>query len=155
MKLLWLTAAICFVFDQATKFAVVHWLNLKTLGYIEVWPPVLQFKMAWNYGINFGLFANSDTAQSNILISIAFGVLAIVLYWLWKNPPPKIGYIAAGFLVGGALGNVVDRFLYGAVADFLNMSCCGISNPFAFNFADVTIFIGAVGLAIFTNSSKE
>ena len=58
-----------------------------------------------------------------------------------------IVHIAAGIMIGGALGNVVDRLIYGAVADFLNMSCCGIDNPFAFNVADVAIFLGAVGLA--------
>ena len=56
---------------------------------------------------------------------------------------------------GGALGNVIDRLLYGAVADFLNMSCCGIDNPFAFNLADVWIFAGALGLVIFGGSKRE
>ena len=51
-------------------------------------------------------------------------------------------------LIGGALGNVVDRVLYGAVADFLNMSCCGINNPYAFNVADIAIFIGAAALIL-------
>jgi signal peptidase II len=59
--------------------------------------------------------------------------------------------MAAAFLIGGAAGNVIDRLLYGAVADFLNMSCCGIDNPYAFNVADVAIFVGAVGLVLFTN----
>jgi signal peptidase II len=54
----------------------------------------------------------------------------------------------------GALGNVVDRVLYGAVADFLNMSCCGIENPYAFNIADIAIFLGAVGLVLFAGRGK-
>jgi signal peptidase II len=52
-------------------------------------------------------------------------------------------------VVGGALGNAADRIVHGAVADFLNMSCCGIRNPYAFNVADIAIFAGAVGLALF------
>ena len=64
------------------------------------------------------------------------------------------GQIAAGLLVGGAAGNVIDRLIYGAVADFLNMSCCGIDNPFAFNVADIAIFAGAVGLILFTGKEK-
>jgi len=63
--------------------------------------------------------------------------------------------IAGGFLIGGALGNVVDRVLYGAVADFLNMSCCGIENPFAFNVADIAIFIGAIGLAFLSEDDGK
>ena len=57
--------------------------------------------------------------------------------------------------MGGALGNVVDRVLHGAVADFLNMSCCGINNPYAFNIADISIFIGAIGLVIFTDTDGK
>jgi signal peptidase II len=56
--------------------------------------------------------------------------------------------LGAGLVIGGALGNAVDRVLYGAVADFLNMSCCGIHNPYAFNVADIAIFAGAVWIAI-------
>ena len=63
--------------------------------------------------------------------------------------------ISAGLLVGGALANVLDRLIYGAVADFLNMSCCGITNPFSFNIADVWIFVGAVGLIFATDSKKQ
>ena len=59
-------------------------------------------------------------------------------------------------LCGGALANAFDRIIYdGAVADFLNMSCCGIYNPFVFNFADVFIFIGAVGLAFSKENKTE
>jgi signal peptidase II len=57
-------------------------------------------------------------------------------------------------LVGGALGNVVDRVIYGAVADFLNMSCCGFTNPYAFNVADISIFAGAIGLALFSGGGS-
>ncbi len=60
--------------------------------------------------------------------------------------------IAAGLLIGGALGNVIDRALYGYVLDFLNMSCCGIRNPYVFNLADVFIFAGAIGLAFFDDA---
>jgi signal peptidase II len=63
--------------------------------------------------------------------------------------------VSAGLLIGGALGNVVDRVLYGAVADFLNMSCCGIDNPFAFNVADVAIFVGAIGLVLFAGRGNS
>ena len=54
----------------------------------------------------------------------------------------------AGIVIGGAMGNAWDRLQYGAVADFLNMSCCGINNPFAFNIADVAIFAGAALIAL-------
>jgi signal peptidase II len=62
--------------------------------------------------------------------------------------------ISTGLLIGGALANVVDRLVYGYVLDFLNMSCCGINNPFVFNIADIFIFAGAIGLVIFTDDSS-
>ena len=58
-------------------------------------------------------------------------------------------------MIGGALGNAFDRLVYGAVADFLNMSCCGIDNPYAFNIADIAIFAGAIGLAFFNSPKKS
>jgi len=50
---------------------------------------------------------------------------------------------------------VIDRVIYGAVADFLNMSCCGFNNPFSFNIADIAVFIGAVRLVLFTSGETE
>ena len=64
-------------------------------------------------------------------------------------------FLSGGLLVGGAIGNAVDRVLYGAVADFLNMSCCGIRNPYAFNVADISIFIGAIGLVFFASGNAK
>ncbi len=89
-----------------------------------------------------------------ILIAIALVIAIGVLAWVARGAPNRMQRISAGLLVGGALGNVVDRVLYGAVADFLNMSCCGIDNPFAFNVADIAVFAGAIGLILFTPDKK-
>ena len=75
-----------------------------------------------------------------------------MLVWLRRDPPGRWGLISGGLLIGGALGNVIDRLLYGAVADFINMSCCGISNPYVFNVADISIFAGALGLVLFAGA---
>ena len=86
---------------------------------------------------------------------IAAAVAIAGWVWLWvrrENLGPRT-QIAAGLLIGGAVGNVIDRLAYGAVADFLNMSCCRIENPYAFNLADVGIFLGAVGLVLFSGGS--
>jgi len=63
--------------------------------------------------------------------------------------------LSAGLVIGGALGNVADRLLYGYVLDFLNMSCCGLNNPYVFNLADVFIFAGAAGLILFEGRIKK
>ncbi|SFM02997.1 signal peptidase II [Shimia aestuarii] len=155
MRLVFWAGFWAFITDQASKYAVVHLLNLREVLFIDVLPPLLRFTMAWNEGINFGLFANSADTARWVLIGVALAVSAFVLFWVRRDPPGKWGMISAGLLIGGAIGNVVDRLLYGAVADFLNMSCCGIDNPFAFNLADVWIFAGALGLVFFGGSKRE
>lgn len=149
MRLVWWVAAITFLLDQFSKYFVVHVLDLRNVLAIDVWPPFLNLRMAWNDGINFGLFSGQADLARWVLIAVALVVMAGVLWWLRRTPMGWPGYMAAGLLLGGALGNVIDRLIYGAVADFLNMSCCGIANPYAFNVADITIFAGAFGLALF------
>ncbi|RYH03923.1 signal peptidase II [Salipiger sp. IMCC34102] len=142
-----------FLIDQATKYAVVHWMGLMTRQEIDILPPFMVFQMAWNRGVNFGLGAQADMRWW--LVGVALVISGVVLFWLWRSGGTKWIQISAGLLVGGALGNVVDRILYGAVADFINMSCCGIRNPFAFNVADVAIFAGALGLAFLPNPATK
>jgi signal peptidase II len=110
--------------------------------------------MAWNRGINFGLFAGDSDATRWILIAIALAITAWVVWWLHREDEGRLGNLSGGLLVGGALGNVIDRVLYGAVADFLNMTCCGYENPWSFNVADISIFLGAFGLIFFTGRDK-
>lgn len=155
MRLVWWAAFWIFVIDQITKVWVVHVLDLKNVLRLEVLPPYLNFHMAWNYGINFGLLAGEAPLTRWILISVALGIVLFVVVWMRREPPGKAGLISAGLLIGGALGNVVDRVLYGAVADFLNMSCCGFNNPFAFNVADIAIFAGAFGLVLFPGAKPS
>lgn len=154
MRLLAIVAGAIFALDQVTKWWIVHLLDLKTLGAIDVLPPLLNLRMAWNYGINFGLFSGQSDATRWILIAIALAITVFVLVWARREDLGRAGLIFAGLLVGGALGNVIDRLIYGAVADFLNMSCCGIQNPFAFNVADISIFVGALGLVFFAEPKK-
>ena len=152
LRIVSIWAIIIFLIDQISKYVVVHLLGLEKIGRMDVWPPYLNFRMAWNYGINFGLLADEGVAARWILVCVALGIMLFVLVWLRRDPPGLLGLISGGILVGGALGNVVDRLVYGAVADFLNMSCCGIVNPFSFNIADIAIFVGAIGLVLFSNS---
>ncbi len=154
MRLVFLTGLAVFALDQALKFYVVHYLRLAERLAIDVLPPFLNLRMAWNRGVNFGLFANDAGAMRWVLIALALAISAWVILWVRRGAHPRVVQVAAGLLVGGALGNVVDRVLYGAVADFLNMSCCGIRNPYAFNVADIAIFIGALGLVFFAGREK-
>jgi len=154
MRLVFWVGFWTFLADQLSKYIVVHWMNLRDVGNIEVWPPFLNFSMAWNYGINFGLMAQDSSLTRWSLIGVALAICVAVIWWVHADPAGRWQKIAAGLLVGGALGNVVDRLLYGAVADFLNVSCCGLSNPYAFNVADISVFAGAIGMVIFSSEKK-
>jgi signal peptidase II len=154
MRRFWIIAVAIFVLDQLTKLAVVHGLDLISRGEIDVFPPYLTFRMAWNYGINFGLLSHgSDWARWGLVV-LALIISAWVVWWMRNETGNWKAELSGGLLVGGALGNIVDRIAYGAVADFLNMSCCGIENPYAFNVADIAIFVGAFGLVIFSKGAE-
>ena len=151
MRKLWIAAAAAFGVDQLSKVVVVHAMNLKEVLVIPVAPPYLTFRMGWNEGINFGLLSGAGAKWA--LIALALAICGALLWWARGFSRPA-ALASAGLVVGGALANVLDRLLYGAVADFLNMSCCGIDNPFAFNLADVFIFAGAAGLVLWSEEAK-
>ncbi|MCG7629844.1 signal peptidase II [Epibacterium sp. MM17-32] len=153
---LFLAAIFALILDQATKIAVVFGLDLVTRLRIDVAPPLLTFRYGENRGINFGLFDGQSDASRWILIAISLVICAAVILWVRRSHgQSRIMQVCAGLVVGGALGNVLDRGLYGYVLDFLNMSCCGIQNPFVFNVADVFIFAGAAGLILFEGRAKK
>lgn len=149
MRITLKTALIVLVVDQFTKFLVVYRLGLERRMAVDVLPPYLNFRMAWNQGVNFGLFAGSELSRW-LFVALALAISGWVWLWVRREQPSRWVRIAAGLLIGGALGNVIDRLVHGEVADFLNMSCCGIRNPFSFNVADVAIFFGALGLVLLT-----
>jgi signal peptidase II len=153
--LLFIAAASIFLLDQATKIWIVHGLKLDEVGAIDVFPPLLNFRMGWNRGVNFGLFSGGEEWMRWLLVVLALVIIGWVIWWMRREEAGPRAEIAAGLLVGGAFGNVVDRVVYGAVADFLNMSCCGIRNPYTFNVADIAIFAGALGLILFTGKQKD
>ena len=155
MRALGLAALLTLAIDQASKLGVIHGLDLPNRGEMDVIDPLLNFRWAENRGVNFGLMSNDAEATRWVLIALAVVISGWVIYWARRDNFGRWGQISAGLLVGGAAGNVVDRLAYGYVADFLNMSCCGIENPYAFNVADIAIFAGAIGLVLFTGKSQS
>lgn len=148
-----LVAFVIFAADRLTKFWVVEMLDLRTRLAIPVADPYLNFTMAWNEGVNFGLLDMGESGRW-FLIALALAISAAVLVWVRTQRGLAI-VLGAGAICGGAMSNVWDRIQYGAVADFLNMSCCGIRNPYAFNIADAAIFAGAALLAIFIGRNGD
>lgn len=143
-------ALVFFGVDRFSKIAMLRWLDLPSHHDIPVWPPYLQFVMAWNYGVNFGWFSGVDLRW--LLVGLSLAISVALLWWVrrargWLLP------MAAGMVAGGALGNAYDRVFFGAVVDYINMSCCGIMNPYSFNVADVWIFVGTMLLVYATDST--
>jgi signal peptidase II len=154
MRMMFWAGFIAFAVDQISKYVVIHMMELARIRSIDVLPPLVNFRYGENRGINFGLLGGGSEASKWILIGLAAVICTAVFIWARKNALTALAKISAGMLIGGALANVVDRLIYGYVLDFLNMSCCGINNPFVFNIADVFIFAGALGLIFFTDDTK-
>jgi signal peptidase II len=136
-----------FALDQISKIVVVRGLALASIHVIPIVPPYLVFAMAWNEGINFGILNHSGNRWALVAFNLA---VALALVAWARTTRGWVMPLAIGFVAGGALGNALDRVAYGAVADFLNMSCCGIRNPYSFNVADIFVFVGAGLLAVFS-----
>ena len=143
-----------FLIDQVSKYYVVHYLQLYRIRSIDVLPPYVN-RYGENRGINFGLLDGAPDASRWILIVFSLVVVGGILWWARRHRSSIVMQLSAGLLIGGALGNVIDRLIYGYVLDFLNMSCCGFDNPYVFNLADVFIFAGALGLVVFDSTPRK
>ena len=154
MRLMFFAGLFAFVADQVSKYVVIHMMGISPSKSIDVLPPVLNLRYGENRGVNFGLFSSDSETTRWTLIAVAFVICISVAVWVVRNTQPRIVRIAAGFLIGGALGNVFDRVYYSYVLDFLNTSCCGWNNPTVYNVADIFIFAGALGLVFFAKDNR-
>jgi len=145
---------IFILIDQISKWFILEQLDLDIIGSYDVYSPFLTLKMGWNTGINFGLFSESYFFMRWILVAISLGICLFLLFWSRKLKG-NFAPILIGLIVGGAVGNVIDRVRFGAVIDFLNMSCCGINNPYIFNLADIFVFTGLVFLLVFLEKFQK
>ena len=136
---LWLSLFVV-VLDQATKFLVTRFLDL--YDRVEVLP-VLDFTLLHNTGAAFSILADASGWQRGFFITLGFVVCAALIVWLWRLPRgEKFLPLALALIVGGAIGNVIDRIAHGYVIDFIHAHWGGSYFP-AFNIADSAITIGA------------
>lgn len=138
-------AIAAFALDQAHKYWMLHVYGIEGRGRVSV-APFLDLVMAWNKGVSYGLFpADSDAGRYAL---IGFAALAGALLTVWMaRASSRLLAASLGLIIGGALGNAVDRVLYGAVADFFSFHV-GSFYWYVFNIADVAITIGAAGLLL-------
>ncbi|MQX36486.1 signal peptidase II [Roseospira navarrensis] len=134
-----LLALIVVVLDQVTKYAVFAGVQ-PPIGGVAV-TGFFNLVMVWNRGVSFGLFASGSPWTPVLLTGLALAVSAALAWWL-RKADSRLMVIALGLVIGGALGNAIDRTLYGAVMDFLDVHVAGYHWP-AFNIADSAITVGA------------
>ncbi len=133
-------ALIVLICDQLSKFWMLHYV-LAEKSVIEIFP-CFNLVKAWNTGVSFSMFNNGGTLGVVALSFLALAIVAFLIKWLYSEKNQWI-QVALGMIIGGALGNVIDRVSYGAVFDFLDLYWKNIHWP-AFNVADSFICIGAV-----------
>ena len=104
-------AAGTLLVDQASKLGVVFGLDLEHRIEMDVFPPFLVFRMAWNDGVNFGLLGDQPGLMRWVLVAVALAISTWVVIWVRREQGGRWAQVAAGLLVGGALGNVIDTWL--------------------------------------------
>jgi signal peptidase II len=140
-SLLLLVALCVLLMDQMSKYYLVHVVHMPNASPIEV-TSFFNLVMVWNYGVSFGMFSQLNAKWG--LIAVSLGISAL-LWHMSKDAYSKLHLSAYGMVVGGALGNMVDRLNYGAVADFFDFHLAGWHYP-AFNVADMAIVCGVIAL---------
>ena len=132
---------LVFIADRASKWWVLEVYDLKTNGPLEVLP-FFDLTLVWNFGISLGLFQMESDAGRYALIALTGIISLVIVLWLFRATDTVLK-IGLGFILGGALGNIWDRFEYGAVADFLYFHV-GNWSFYIFNVADAAITIGVL-----------
>ena len=133
-------AVVCVAIDQASKWWLMDLLD-KAGGPIEVLP-FFNLVMVWNPGVSFGMFQSGSPWAPWILSGLAMVIVVVLARWL-AQAEHKFVATGLGLVIGGAIGNVIDRMVWGRVADFFDVHVNAWHWP-AFNIADAVIVIGAV-----------
>ena len=140
-------AAITCLLDQASKLYLLFVFDLAANGPIRL-GPFLDFVLIRNTGISYGLFQTQGALGQWVLL--AFKALAVVFLWVWlARAQGRLVTLSVGLIIGGAVGNAIDRLAYGWVADFVFFHVSAAERRFdwyVFNLADVAIVAGVIGL---------
>jgi signal peptidase II len=152
-------AIVSAAIDQASKFWLLSIYGLESRGIVRL-TSFLDLALTWNKGISYGLFQQEGPLGQWALLALK--AIAVVLLWIWlARATSRLSAVSLGLIIGGALGNAVDRFTHGAVADFVLFHITTATwsfNWYVFNLADVAIVAGVVGLlydSFFTESAAK
>ncbi|HZP77314.1 MAG TPA: signal peptidase II [Pseudolabrys sp.] len=142
-----IAALIACAIDQATKLWLLFVLDLGARGPVRL-TPFLDLILTRNTGISYGLFQQEGPFGQAVLLLLK--VIAVVLLWIWlARSTSRLAALALGLIIGGAIGNAIDRLAYGWVVDFVLFHITTVNWRFTwyvFNLADVAIVAGVIGL---------
>ena len=144
----WIVAAASLAADQLSKNLLLYGWDFRVLGpaaRIAILP-FFDLVMVWNPGVSYGLFPAGSPTGAIILIVLSLVAVAVLSWWL-ARAERKILAVGLGLVIGGALGNVIDRAIYGAVADFFHFYAFG-HDWYVFNVADAAITVGVIVLLL-------
>ena len=140
-------AVLLFAADQASKWWVLDVLRLPELRHVPLLalgPAGLDLSMVWNRGVTFGLLSGDGPWNHLVLALLAAGIAVFLLRWL-ARAETRLVAVALGAVIGGAVGNVLDRLRFGAVVDFVDAYAWGW-HWYVFNIADAGIVCGVAAL---------
>lgn len=146
-----LVAVVVFAFDQFSKWWILNIVDLPARRSVEVLP-FFDLSMVWNQGVSFGMFQAGSLMGRAILVVFSLLVVGFLVKWLLEAER-RLQAVFIGMIIGGALGNALDRVIYGAVVDFLDFS--GLAFKWVFNVADSAISIGVALLVFDAFFAKE
>lgn len=142
-----LAAAAVLLADQASKLWLLHVFELGRRGIVEV-GPFFDLVLAWNTGISYGWFQDTGPLWQAVLLAIKAAAVVLLAVWMARSGT-RLAVIGLGLIIGGAIGNAIDRMAYGAVVDFalFHVEFGGKTyNWYVFNLADVAIVAGVAAL---------
>ena len=142
--------------DQACNFYLLRVIRLPEGAQIRILP-FLDVSFVWNHGISYGLFQQHSEIGRWLLVALALAAVILIGIWLARTKSWLMG-AALGLIAGGALGNALDRVMYGAVIDFLHLhggAVPWLDFPYSFNLADAAISLGVVLLLLESVIAKE
>ncbi len=140
------SAALALLLDQGTKLLMLYVFGFRHMGpgdHISVLP-FFNLVMVWNPGVSYGLFPASSVVGTALLILFQLVAVVGLSWWLW-NATRRPLTVGLGLVIGGALGNLIDRLIYTRVADFFHFYVRGY-DWYVFNVADAAITFGVIAL---------
>jgi signal peptidase II len=142
-----IAALAVLVLDQASKLWLLFVFDIAHRGAVKI-TPFFDLVLAWNVGISFGWFQNDSAVAQVVLMTIKAVAVIVLAIWMARSRT-LMATMALGLIIGGAIGNAIDRFAYGAVVDFalFHVQIGGNTfNWYVFNLADVAIVAGVAAL---------